>query len=137
MNYVATEAERTRFEQLRPTSTLLIQMLPKPIHFADSQGKSTEMSERLLRGHLTEACNVGRAEELVDLAAEIGLDRAAAEQALKSGTFPDAVAKDRKQAQAFEICGVPFTLIDGKYAISGAQETDTFLQALRKVGAEH
>ena len=75
--------------------------------------------------------------ELADLAADIGLDRAAAEQALQSGTFAKAVADDKEQAQAYGIRGVPFFVIDGKYAVSGAQEADTFLQALRKVEAEH
>jgi predicted DsbA family dithiol-disulfide isomerase len=31
--------------------------------------------------------------------------------------------------------GVPFVLLDNKYAIEGAQSTDTFAQALREVAA--
>ena len=107
------------------------------IHFAETQGKGPEMKERLLRAYFTEARHVGRIEELADLAADIGLDRAAAEQALQSGAFAKAVDEDKEQAQAYGIRGVPFFVIDGKYAVSGAQESDTFLQALRKVEAEH
>ena len=107
------------------------------IHFAATQGKGPEMKERLLRAYFTEARHVGRIEELADLAADIGLDRAAAEQALQSGAFAKAVDEDKEQAQAYGIRGVPFFVIDGKYAVSGAQESDTFLQALRKVEAEH
>lgn len=107
------------------------------IHFAESQGKGPEMKERLLRAYFTEGGHVGRVAELADLAADIGLDRAAAEQALQSGAFATAVEDDKVQAQAYGIRGVPFFVIDGKYAVSGAQEADTFLQALRKVEAEH
>lgn len=107
------------------------------IHFAESQGKGPEMKERLLRAYFTEGRHVGRVADLADLAADIGLDRAAAEQALESGVFAQAVEDDKTQAQAFGIRGVPFFVVDGKYGISGAQESDTFLQALRKVQAEH
>ncbi len=107
------------------------------IHFAETQGKGPAMKERLLRAYFTEGRHVGRVPDLADLAAEIGLDRAAAEQALKSGAFAPAVEEDKAQAQAYGIRGVPFFVIDGKYAVSGAQEADTFLQALRKVEAEH
>lgn len=106
------------------------------IHFAESQGKGPEMKERLLRAYFTEGRHVGRVADLADLAADIGLDRAAAEQALESGAFAQAVEDDKTQAQAFGIRGVPFFVVDGKYGISGAQESDTFLQALRKVQAE-
>ncbi|MBA4492391.1 DsbA family oxidoreductase [uncultured Paracoccus sp.] len=107
------------------------------IHFAESQGKGPEMKERLLRAYFVEGRHVGRIAELADLAAEIGLDRAAAEQALQAGSFAKAVEEDKEQAQAYGIRGVPFFVIDGKYAVSGAQEAETFLQALRKVEAEH
>ena len=107
------------------------------IHFAESQGKGPEMKERLLRAYFSQGRQVGRIEDLADMAAEIGLDRAAAVQALESGAFAKAVSDDKEQAQAYGIRGVPFFVIDGKYAVSGAQEADTFLQALRKVEAEH
>ena len=107
------------------------------IHFAETQGKGPAMKERLLRAYFTEGRHVGQVSELADLAAEIGLDRAAALQALQAGTFAPAVEEDKAQAQAYGIRGVPFFVIDGKYAVSGAQEADTFLQALRRVEAEH
>ena len=43
---------------------------------------------------------------------------------------------DVAQAQAYGIQGVPFFVIDGKYGISGAQETDTFVRALQQAEAD-
>ena len=57
------------------------------IHFAASQGKGAEMKERLLRAYFTEGSHIGRNADLAGLAAEIGLDRAAALQALPSAFF--------------------------------------------------
>ena len=106
------------------------------IHFAESQGKGTEMKERLLKAYFTEARHVGHDTDLVDLAADIGLDPAAAERALQSGEFAGAVDADIAQAAAYGIRGVPFFVIDGKYGLSGAQEAELFLQALTKAQSE-
>ena len=71
-----------------------------------------------------------------DMAAEIGLDRAAALAALETGEFAAAVAADKAQAAAYGIRGVPFFVIDGKYGLSGAQEAEQFVQALAQVQSE-
>ena len=43
---------------------------------------------------------------------------------------------DMSQARAYGISGVPFFVVDGKYGISGAQESDTFVQALTQAWDE-
>lgn len=43
---------------------------------------------------------------------------------------------DGQQARAYGISGVPFYVFDGKYGVSGAQETETFAQVLAQVAAE-
>jgi predicted DsbA family dithiol-disulfide isomerase len=40
------------------------------------------------------------------------------------------------QARAYGISGVPFYVVDGKYGVSGAQETATFANVLEQVRAE-
>ena len=47
-----------------------------------------------------------------------------------------AVMADIDEAQELGIRGVPFFVINRKYAISGAQETDVFLDTLQKAFAE-
>ena len=106
------------------------------LHFAAANGKGPEMKERLLRAYFTEGANVGKLDTLADLAAEIGLDRAAALKALESGVYAKAVEADIDQAAQIGVRGVPFFVIDGKYGVSGAQETDLFLKALRQVNDE-
>ncbi|MFD1883105.1 DsbA family oxidoreductase [Paracoccus pacificus] len=106
------------------------------IHFAAAQGKGPEMKERLLRAYFTEGRHVGHDADLADLAAEIGLDRDAALAALTKGSYRQAVADDKAQGAAIGVQGVPFFVVDGKYAISGAQPAELFLQALNKVQSE-
>ena len=44
--------------------------------------------------------------------------------------------EDGEQARAYGINGVPFHVFDGKYGVSGAQETATFAQVLAQVAGE-
>ncbi|MBN9630214.1 MAG: DsbA family protein, partial [Actinobacteria bacterium] len=43
---------------------------------------------------------------------------------------------DQRTAAEFGINGVPFFVIDGRYGVSGAQESATFAQALEQVWTE-
>lgn len=133
-----TEAARQdglayRFNDIQVTNTAKAHEV---IAFAKTQGKGAEMKERLLRAYFTEARHVGHDADLADLAAEIGLNREAALEALKSGRHRPDVADDKARGGAIGVQGVPFYVIDNKYAVSGAQPSDLFLQALNKVQAE-
>jgi predicted DsbA family dithiol-disulfide isomerase len=116
-----------RFDLLQHTNTVLAHEL---IHFAAANGKQLEMTERLMSAYFTEGRHLGRADELVALAGEVGLDTAAAASALADHTFLADVRADERQATELGINGVPFFVIDGKWALSGAQEPATFAAAL-------
>lgn len=121
------------YDRMQPTNTGLAHQL---LHHAHAHGRQAEMKERLLLAHFTEGGHVGRVEELADLAAEVGLDRAAVVRALTTGEHLDGVRADIAQAQAYGITGVPFYVIDGKYAVSGAQAPETFSRALTQARDE-
>ena len=70
------------------------------------------------------------------LAAEVGLERDAAKQALETGAYREAVRADMAQAAQYGIRGVSFFVLSGKYGLSGAQEPETLLQALTTVAGE-
>lgn len=106
------------------------------LHWAKKFGKQVQLKERLMAAHFEEGLHVGRPEVLAQLAAEVGLDRAEALAVLESGEFTKAVKNDIAQASAYGITGVPFFVIDGKFGLSGAQETATFIEVLNKAAAE-
>ncbi len=104
--------------------------------FAKEHGLMTEMTERILHAYFTESKHIGDHETLTDLAAEVGLDREAVSQMLASDDMADAVRADEKEGQQIGVNGVPFYLINKKYALTGAQPTELFVQALEQVIAE-
>lgn len=54
---------------------------------------------------------------------------------LASDELQAEVAAGILKAQQRGISGVPFTIINDKFGISGAQETETFLEIFKKVAA--
>lgn len=104
--------------------------------FAQTQGLMKEMTERILRAHFTESKHIGDHKTLTELAVEVGLNRDAVEKMLASDDMTEAVRADEQTAQQYGITGVPFFLINKKYALTGAQPTEVFVQALKKVIAE-
>ena len=121
------------YDRIHQTNTVLAHEL---LHFAKAHGKQVELKERLLRAYFTEGHHIGRADDLAELAAEVGLDKSAAATALAEHTYLPDVKADMAQAVEYGIQGVPFFVIDDRYGISGAQETATFVAALRQAAAE-
>jgi len=124
-----TEGLSYDFAALQHTNTVKAHEL---LHFAKAKGRQLDMSERLFAAYFEEGRHVGRVDDLADLAAEIGLDRDEALEALTSSTYLPAVDADKAQAIAYGISGVPFFVIDGRLGVSGAQEPSTFVEVLRQ-----
>lgn len=122
-----------RFDLLQHTNTVKAHEL---LHHAKAQGRQHDMEERLMSAYFTEGRHVGRIEDLADLAAEIGLDRDAALEALQTERHLADVRADQAQAQAYGIQGVPFFVIDGQYGVSGAQPPEAFAGVLRELWAK-
>jgi len=121
------------YDSVHQTNTVISHEL---LHYAKAHGRQLDMKEALLRAYFVDGGHVGRIEDLADLAAGIGLDRADVVRSLTDHEFLADVKADVAQASAYGIQGVPFFVIDGRYGISGAQDPDTFAQALRQVRTE-
>ncbi|MCM3691043.1 DsbA family oxidoreductase [Neobacillus niacini] len=105
--------------------------------YAKHKGLMKEMTERILQAYFTESKHIGDHETLTELAVEVGLNRESVAKMLASDEMTDVVRADEQTAKQYGVTGVPFFLINKKYALTGAQPTDTFVQALKKVIAEN
>ena len=121
------------YDHVHQTNTVKAHEL---IHFAKAQGRQLDMTERLLKAYFVDGRHVGRIEDLADLAAEIGLDRAEVVRVLSNETYLAEVKADVAQAAAYGIQGVPFFVIDGTYGVSGAQDATTFADILERAQTE-
>jgi predicted DsbA family dithiol-disulfide isomerase len=101
-------------------------------HLAKKYNLQNELEEKLFFAYFSEGKNTADYETLLKIALEIGMDEAEVSEVLKGNTFANEVHQDIEQAQQIGVRGVPFFVLNQKYGISGAQESDTFLQALHK-----
>jgi predicted DsbA family dithiol-disulfide isomerase len=105
------------------------------IHLADGHGKQAEAQERVMRAYFTEGVAIGDHEQLVALAADLGLDADEARRVLESDAYADAVRADELLAQRIGIQGVPFFVLNRRYGVSGAQPAEILVRALEKACA--
>lgn len=122
-----------RFDLLKHTNTVKAHEL---LHHAKAEGRQHEMEERLMSAYFTEGKHVGRIDDLVELAVEVGLDAESTRDALNSDRHLPAVRQDQAQARAYGIQGVPFFVVDGQYGISGAQPPEAFTNVIRDLWAK-
>jgi predicted DsbA family dithiol-disulfide isomerase len=124
---------RYDYDALQHTNTIKAHQL---LHYAKERGRQLEMKERLLSAYFTEGRHVGRVEDLADLAAEVGFDRADVLRSLRTDEYLDAVRADMDQAQAYGIRGVPLFVIDDRYGISGAHPPEVFTEVLERAASD-
>ena len=105
-------------------------------HFAKQFGKQDEAEELLFKSYFTDGKNTGDIAVLIDLGRQIGLDTEALKVALESGKFVEAVKADIDESRSVGVRGVPFFVFNRKHAVSGAQDSQVFLQTLEKSFAE-
>lgn len=117
------------FENLRPANTFDAHRLAK---LAEQEGLGAEAAEKLLKAYFVEAQQIGAHDVLLKLAEEVGISTARAKTVLESDEFAADVKSDIEEARQIGVQGVPFFVIDRKYAISGAQPAETFANALQK-----
>ena len=122
-----------RFDRIRPGNTFDAHRV---LHLAAERGVQDAVKERFLRAYMTEGEPIGDPDTLVRLAAEAGLDTEEVRAALASDAYSAEVRADENDARTLGVNGVPFFLLNEKYAVSGAQPADVLFRALTQVAAE-
>lgn len=103
------------------------------VKWAREEGKQTEMKQALFEVYFGEAKVVSDQEVLLSCVEAIGLDAVKAKQLLESDQYAAKVREEEATYQQAGITSVPAFIINNKHLISGAQETATFVQALREL----
>jgi len=102
------------------------------LHLARERGVQDAVKERLLAGYLQDGVAIGLPEELTPLAVSAGLDAGEVESVLAGDAYGDEVRADEARAIEIGITGVPFFIVDGRFAIPGAQDPETILAILKR-----
>ncbi|MBS0181177.1 MAG: DsbA family oxidoreductase [Nitrospira sp.] len=99
------------------------------IWYAGIQGRQDAVVEQLFKGYFEEGLDVGSRSVLVELADRAGLS---ATELFTSEEGVTEVKVEESVGHTLGIRGVPYFVLDGTYAISGAQPVEVFIAAVEK-----
>ncbi|SFC91412.1 DsbA family oxidoreductase [Bacillus sp. UNCCL81] len=122
-----------QFDTMIPTNSYDALLLS---YYAKENGKMQEFMERIMKAHFTDSLDIGDHATLARLTSEIGLDANEALNVLANNKYSKNIAADRAEGSKIGIQGVPFFVVNDKYAISGAQPSQVFLEILQRVWKE-
>jgi len=92
--------------------------------------------DAVMKAYFEDGQDVAQQEVLLAIARSLGADDADLARRLEAGEGSDAVQQDMDTAKGIGISGVPFFIIDGKYALSGAYPSAQFLEAFKKIAQQ-
>lgn len=101
--------------------------------WARDQGSQDILADAIFRAYFTEGLDIGKNEVLVEVAADAGLSEEDAKRFLESDHGREEVLEEERQGLRRGLNGVPFFVINGIPAFSGAQQPDTFVETFRQV----
>ncbi|RVD70190.1 DsbA family protein [Mesorhizobium sp. M4A.F.Ca.ET.029.04.2.1] len=107
------------------------------IRWAGTAGEAVQnrLVRRLFQLNFEEGANLGDHAVLTAAARKAGMDASVVETLLPTGADVDQVRTEIATASRMGITGVPCFLLEGKYAVMGAQDADTLADAIRQVAA--
>lgn len=106
------------------------------LHLSREYKVQSEMKESLFLAYYTQGKDIGDLNVLFNLGQKLNIPQEALKAMFDSDRFIDEVHQDQEHARQIGVQGVPFFVFNDKYAISGAQPTELFLEVLEKVKEE-
>ncbi|WP_163409606.1 DsbA family oxidoreductase [Flavobacterium ajazii] len=104
------------------------------IQLAKSKGLGGEMEEIFFRAYFTEGRDLGNVSTLIELGVQCGLENNEVQDVVENESlYLSNVKADIDEAQEIGVRGVPFFVFDRKYAVSGAQPVETFVQTINEI----
>lgn len=120
------------FGEIRRTpSTVLAHRL---IGLADEHGVQESIVESVFSRYFLKGVNIGEIDNLLPMAVEAGLDEAETRVFLEGDEGADTVLTEHNLAQRIGINGVPCFVLDGRYAVSGAQSPEVLQRMIETAG---
>jgi len=129
----AGEGVEFRMDRALRANTLLAHRLLWLAELPGSPTDQGDLKERLLRAYFVDGLDIGDPDVLADCAAEVGFPRHDVIDFLESDGGRAEVAAYLEQAMDSGISAVPTFVVNGQWAIPGAQDADTFVNVIRRL----
>ncbi len=101
------------------------------IRFASTTGAATRAVEALFKAYFLDGQDIGDRGALIGIGASVGLDGDELRAYLEGDAECEALRAEEAKARDIGINAVPCTIVDGKYAVSGAQPAEAFVRVFQ------
>lgn len=128
IQYAKSVGLEYNLEQTRVTNSLKTHRI---IQFAKTKGWGDKAEERFFYAYFTQGKNLNDKATLIELGKEIGLTEAEINLALTDPIYIRKIENEVREAQSLGARGVPFFVVDRKFAIAGAQQPAEFANVLK------
>ncbi len=95
--------------------------------------KREAVTDAIYAAYFEEGRDIGDVNVLLDIAEAYGLDKQTLGAQLAQAEMRDQILAEAEQAMQLGVSGVPFFVINERYAFSGAQPPEVILRTLRQV----
>lgn len=103
------------------------------IHLAKTKNLGDEMEEIFFKAYFTEGRDLNDKQTLIELGTQVGLDTKQVQEVVENeDLYLNDVHADIHEANQIGVQGVPFFVFDRKYAVSGAQPIEAFVQTIKE-----
>lgn len=103
------------------------------IHWAKASDLQTTVTEELFRRYFEQGQDISDHAVLLDTAEAAGMEREVIARLLEGDADAEALREEAEQIRQMGVAGVPCFVIAGKYALQGAQESETWKQVLTEL----
>lgn len=124
------------FNWTRVTRSVNTRMAHMLVAAASTVQRGGDMTAALFKAYWQDGRDIGDLETLVQIAVEQGFDEQAARDELANDELRETVIGLEDHARQVGVTGVPFFIIDGKLAVSGAQPPEVWEQVFQQVAAQ-
>ncbi|MDD9922858.1 MAG: DsbA family oxidoreductase [Boseongicola sp.] len=105
------------------------------IHWAGLEGRQTAAVSRLFKAYFEEGKDIGDRSVLLQIAEDIGLDRAMMERLFESDADTDDIRARDAHARERGVTGVPTFVIGNQHVVPGAQPVELWSQVIQELVA--
>ena len=110
--------------------------LHRLLTWARKEGKQTELKLAFFEAHFTDLKYLNQLGTLLDVVVSVGLDKDTARSILQSDQYAQEVSQEQEKFKQLGITSVPTFIINDKYALTGGQPSDSFIQAFKQISQE-
>lgn len=103
------------------------------IHWAGFEGKQYAMVTRLFEAYFKEGKNIGDAETLSELSAEVGMAKNVVARMLEGDTDTASIRERDAQAREMGVRSVPTFIVGGQNAVVGAQPASLWMEVIDEI----